>query len=124
MTSYPPSVGNHLLIDLWADNGLADLDFVQQVCEQAAIATGATVIDRKFHHFGEGSGITGVVVLAESHLSIHTWPESGFAAIDVFVCGNCDPELAIPVLMTSFDANKVESTTQKRGLNVVSNHAA
>jgi len=54
------------------------------------------------HNFGEGSGVTGVVLLAESHISIHTWPELKYAAVDIFMCGACDPQRAIPVLGEHF----------------------
>ncbi len=90
--------GRHLLIDLFGASNLADADFIQRACEDAALATGATILGSNFHHFGKDQGVSGVVLLAESHLSIHTWPEFGVATADVFVCGNCDPNLAVPVL--------------------------
>ena len=64
---------------------------------QAAEAAGATIVQSVFHRFSP-HGVTGVVVVAESHLSIHTWPEYGYAAVDFFTCGDCRPEAAHEVL--------------------------
>lgn len=108
--------GRHLLIDLHGGSSrLDDLDYIQAACEDAARATGATILDCRFHHFGEGFGVSGVVILAESHLSVHSWPERGFAAFDVFVCGDCDPNLAVPVLRERFAPSRVEVTHHLRG---------
>ncbi len=68
-----------------------------------------------FHHFGEGCGVSGVVVLAESHLSVHTWPENGYAAFDVFVCGTCDPLHAVPVLEAAFAPTRAVVQQHARG---------
>jgi S-adenosylmethionine decarboxylase len=69
----------------------------------------------KLHSFGEGAGITGVAILAESHISIHTWPETGFAAIDIFMCGSCDPHRAMPVLEAAFAPSRTGVSVHKRG---------
>jgi S-adenosylmethionine decarboxylase len=58
----------------------------------------ARVLFSHFHAFGEGQGVTGVVLLAESHITIHTWPECGFAAADIFMCGSAQPELALALI--------------------------
>ena len=95
--------GMHLLIDLWgASNG--------------ARAAGATILHSHFHHFTPNGGVSGVVVLAESHISIHTWPERGFAAVDVFMCGCCDPHQVIPFLRTAFTPSSVDVSDLKRGI--------
>jgi S-adenosylmethionine decarboxylase len=73
------------------------------------------VLTENWHHFGESSGYTGVVVLAESHLSIHTWPEVGYAAIDVFMCGNCDPRDALPGVLEYFKPDRHEVVYMTRG---------
>ena len=62
----------------------------------------ATILHSHFHHFGPDGGVSGVVVLAESHISIHTWPERDFAAVDIFMCGACDPYRSLPVLKAAF----------------------
>ncbi len=109
------SHGTHLLIDLWDARQLDDLAHVEQALRQAAAACGATVLDVKLHSFGETWGVTGVALLSQSHISIHTWPETKFAALDVFMCGPCDPHLAVPVLRAYFAPQRVHVTEQRRG---------
>ena len=109
--------GSHLIIDLWDAHRLADLEHVDRVLRQAAADTGATILHGHFHHFGEGCGVSGVLVLAESHVSIHTWPERGYAARDIFVCGGCDPYRALPALKTGFSPGRVQLAEHKRGLS-------
>lgn len=107
--------GMHLLIDLYGASRLDDLDHIRQALVDAAAACGATLLDVKLHSFGAQSGITGVALLAESHISIHTWPEQGFAALDVFMCGNCDPRRALPVLRAAFAPADMKVTEMRRG---------
>ena len=94
--------GTHLLADLWGASQLDDPDHIDAAFRGAALAAGATILHSHFHHFSPNGGVSGVVILAESHISIHTWPERDFAAIDIFMCGACDPYLAIPVLQDAF----------------------
>ena len=108
--------GTHLIIDLWEADDLADPEHIDQVLREAAHATGATILHGHFHHFGPNSGVSGVLVLAESHVSIHTWPERRYAALDIFVCGACDPYRAIPVLKKGFRPGKVQLAEHKRGM--------
>jgi S-adenosylmethionine decarboxylase len=108
--------GTHLIIDLWGATNLADPEHIDQVLRDAAIATGATILHGHFHHFGPNSGVSGVLVLAESHVSIHTWPERDYAALDIFVCGACNPYLAIPLLKKGFQPERVQLAEHKRGL--------
>jgi S-adenosylmethionine decarboxylase len=91
--SYTP--GKHLLLDLYQATHLSDKHVIEKALLEAADVCNAKVLQKNFHSFGEEQGITGMLLLAESHISIHTWPESHFAAVDIFMCGNCDPELAI-----------------------------
>lgn len=85
------ALGQHLLLDLWGVGSLLDdADALRRHLEAAARAGGATVVESRFHRFSP-QGVSGVVILAESHLALHTWPENDFAAVDVFTCG--DPEL-------------------------------
>jgi len=100
--------GKHLLADFFDASHLVDEQYIKKALCDAAIACGATVINVMLHHFGDGAGVTGVALLAESHISIHTWPETHFAAIDIFMCGKCNPEKAIPILQAYF---KPERTT-------------
>jgi len=106
--------GKHLLIDLYGAKHLTDLSFIQEQLSHVAQLCGATLLNTQFHEFGENQGITGVALLAESHISIHTWPENGYAAIDIFMCGQCNPELAITPLATAFEASKVDVSTHIR----------
>ncbi len=107
--------GMHLLVDLWGARNLSDPALIDTALCEAARAAGATILHSHFHHFSPNGGVSGVVVLAESHISIHTWPERHFAAIDIFMCGDCDPHLAIPVLQRTFQAGRVELDEQRRG---------
>ncbi|WP_425500692.1 adenosylmethionine decarboxylase [Roseospira navarrensis] len=68
------------------------------------------------HHFTPNGGISGVLVLAESHVSIHTWPERAYAALDLFMCGDADPYRALPVLRAAFRPTTVTLSENKRGL--------
>lgn len=65
---------------------MTDATYLETFCRQAVEAAGLTSVGSLFHSFGEGEGVTGVVVLAESHLSLHTWPEDGYVTLDVYVC--------------------------------------
>lgn len=107
--------GLHLMIDLWECTHLQDMARIEASMRQTASVCGATVLEVKLHSFGANAGITGVAILAESHISIHTWPETGYAAIDVFMCGNCDPRKAIPVFEMAFEAKRIQVTQHKRG---------
>jgi S-adenosylmethionine decarboxylase len=107
--------GMHLLVDLWGATNLADPDHIDAALREAAVAAGATILHSHFHHFSPNGGVSGVVVLAESHISIHTWPERDFAAVDLFMCGCCDPYLSIPILREAFAPERVDIDEQRRG---------
>ena len=87
------SLGQHLILDLYTEINNYKLINVQHTMlqlKQMIEDSGLTILGNKYHHFGDGFGFTGVIILSESHFSIHTWPEHGFAAIDLFACGNHD----------------------------------
>ena len=107
--------GTHLLVDLWGATNLCDPELIDTALREAAEAAGATILHGHFHHFSPNGGVSGVLVLAESHISIHTWPERDFAAIDIFMCGACDPHLSIPALKAAFKPASVELDEQWRG---------
>ncbi len=107
--------GTHLIIDLWEATHLDDLDHVDRALRASVEASGATLLHLHLHHFTPNGGISGVAVLAESHISIHTWPERDYAALDVFMCGAADPQAAIPVLREAFAAGRVEVEEILRG---------
>lgn len=108
--------GTHLLIELWNAKNLGDMMITDQMLREATEAAGATLLHIHLHHFGPNAGLSGVAVLAESHISIHTWPERGYAALDIFMCGSCDPYKAIPVLRRAFEPGVVQLSEQKRGV--------
>lgn len=112
---YRPA-GVHLLVDLWEAEGLDDAGRVEAALVEAASACGATVLQVNVHGFPVGRGVTGVALLAESHISIHSWPEHRFAAIDVFVCGTCDAHAVLPVFRRAFRPGRVEVNEHRRGL--------
>ena len=88
--------GRHSLLDLYGcdENILRDAARLQTILEQAAAAARATVLYSRFHTFGGAGGVTGVLLLAESHISIHTWPEHRYAAADIFLCGHMPAQAA------------------------------
>lgn len=108
--------GAHLIVDMWEARGLDDIDFVGKALHQAALAAGATVLEQRMHHFPPHNGVTGVLILAESHISIHTWPERGFAAVDIFMCGAARPQAAVEVLERLFVPARITVDELKRGL--------
>jgi S-adenosylmethionine decarboxylase len=110
--------GIHLLIDLSCASNLDDLETVEAALRESAIVAGATILNVDLHHFQPNGGISGVVVLSESHISIHTWPERDFAALDIFMCGDCNPYLAIQVLEKAFKPGSVQLTEHRRGLQL------
>ena len=108
--------GTHLLVDLWGARDLTDPARIDAALREAAEAAKATILHSHFHHFGPDGGVSGVLVLAESHISIHTWPERDFAAIDIFMCGSCNPYESLPVLKAAFRPKHVLLSEQRRGL--------
>ena len=108
--------GTHLIVDLWHASNLDDLPAVEQALRDAADRAGATLLNVDLHHFSPNGGISGVAVLAESHISIHTWPEISYAAVDVFMCGNAQPHRAIEVLKGVFLPGMVTLAEHKRGV--------
>lgn len=107
--------GTHILIDLWGASRLNELDTMERAFREAIDACGATLLHIHLHEFSGHGGISGVAVLAESHISVHTWPEYDYAAFDVFMCGTCNPHLAVPVLERYFRPERTEVIEQMRG---------
>lgn len=114
--TYQPA-GAHLLADLYGitPDKLTDADIIETLLRNSAQAAGAVILHSHFHTFGPGQGVTGVVLLAESHISIHTWPEFGFAAADIFMCGNSAPQRALEVIQTALQASSSSVQTIERG---------
>jgi S-adenosylmethionine decarboxylase proenzyme len=114
------SLGSQLLLDLYDCDPvrLDDVEWVRSSMLDAAAAAGATVVESVFHRFSPW-GVSGVVVISESHLAIHTWPEKGYAAVDVFTCGS---ELQIPLaqalLTRAFSSPRAVQRFVTRGADV------
>jgi S-adenosylmethionine decarboxylase len=108
--------GVHLIVDLHGADGLDDIDLIETTLRRCVDAAGATLLHIHLHHFSP-NGVSGVAVLAESHISIHTWPDAGYAALDIFMCGQAVPDACIPVLREAFKADRVEVSEILRGRN-------
>lgn len=111
-------LGIHLLAELYGcpQNKLNDPDWLDRKLVAAANEAGATVVNSSFHHFSP-QGVSGVVIIAESHITIHTWPEIGYAALDVFTCGR--PELTNCItekIVAQLKAESVEYNQVERGI--------
>ena len=108
--------GTHVLIDFWNASHLDEVATVEAALREAVEACSATLLHIHVYSFQENGGVSGIAVLAESHISIHTWPEIGFAAFDVFMCGRCEPEKAIPVLRRRFRPGREAVVVRRRGV--------
>ncbi len=99
--------GKHYLIDLRECDPeiIKSVDPTREIVMRAAKECGATILSDHFHQF-QPMGVSGVVLIAESHISIHTWPESGFAAADIFTCGEMKPQVAIDIMREGFRAKE------------------
>ncbi len=113
------AVGSHILADLYGISGdvLSNGTALDTLMRTAALAAGCEILHSHFHSFGAGvgAGVTGVVLLAESHLSIHTWPEFEFAAADIFMCGSAEPDRALAVLVAALNPRQQTIKTESRG---------
>ena len=108
--------GRHLLVELWDAENLNDPETIGSILSQAATDAKATILHSHFHHFSPFGGVSGVLVLAESHISIHTWPEKTYAAVDIFMCGSCNPHDSLDALKSGFKAARIEVVEQRRGI--------
>jgi S-adenosylmethionine decarboxylase len=108
--------GTHLIIDLWDGEHFDDAGAIESALRSAVQAAGATLVHLHLHEFTAGGGVSGVAMLAESHISIHTWPERGYAAIDVFMCGAAEPYRVMPIFRRAFQARRIAISALLRGL--------
>lgn len=106
----PAPLGTHLILDLWGLTPDLGVEQMREVLIEAAGRAGATILHDSFHDFeGRGDqpgGFTGVLVLAESHISIHTWPEADYAAIDIFMCGDARIDEALEHILGALDPRR------------------
>ncbi|MDQ7792843.1 MAG: adenosylmethionine decarboxylase [bacterium] len=120
------ALGRHVLAEIYGCDPriLDDVEGVEKILVQAAVEAGAEVRQVAFHKFSP-QGISGVVVISESHLAIHTWPEYGYAAVDVFTCGDrVNPWDACNRIVKKFDAKQVQATEMRRGMFLVNQEQA
>ena len=111
------ALGRHILVEYFGCDRkiLNNLESIKRFMDEAAIHSGATIVDNVFHLFNP-HGVSGVVVIAESHLAIHTWPEYGYAAVDLFTCGETvDPWKAFELLKEKLGSNHSTTMEIKRG---------
>ena len=113
---YVKYAGIHLIVELWKASNLSSLPKIKKALQESVKACGATLLKIDLHKFNPQGGVSGVAIIAESHISIHSWPEYKYAAIDIFVCGDVDPYRAIPVLKKQFKPAKVQIMEIKRGV--------
>ncbi|MSU89086.1 adenosylmethionine decarboxylase [Rhodobacteraceae bacterium 2CG4] len=110
--------GTHLIIEVIDGVGLDDRSRIEQAFRDCVDACGATLLHLHTHKFSP-QGVSGVAVLAESHISVHTWPEIGYGAFDVFMCGDAEPWRAVSVLRNAFAAGDVRVRELLRGEEIV-----
>ena len=101
--------GRHLLIECFGALADQNAETLEALLRQAASAGGASVLSCHMHGFGNGQGITGVALLAESHITVHTWPERHYAAFDVFMCGDCDADRAAKVIAATTPRSEIRA---------------
>jgi S-adenosylmethionine decarboxylase len=106
--------GAHLITDLNGAKRLDDIDHSEATLRRCVEAARATLLHNHLQHFNP-NGVSGVAVLAESHISIRTWPDAGYAALDVFMCGAANPDACVPVLREAFGATGVGVNEILRG---------
>jgi len=112
------NLGQHVLAEFFEcdPNILNSIDKVEKYMVDAALECGATIVQKCFHMFNP-YGVSGVVIISESHLAIHTWPELGYAAVDLFTCGDkCDPKISYEFLKKKFHCQNATFTELKRGI--------
>ena len=111
--------GTHLIIDLIGAHRLDDLAHIEKALIRCVEVSKATLLHIHLHHFTPNGGVSGVAVLSESHISIHTWPEADYAALDVFMCGHAEPHKAIAVLEEAFGPSSIRVDEHRRGRGMV-----
>lgn len=112
------AVGRHILLELYECDSsiLNNVEVVEAIMREAAQKAGATILGGTFHKF-DPHGVTGILAIAESHLSVHTWPEYEYAAVDVFICGDqVNPEVSCLCIIKGFKAQKKTLFEMKRGM--------
>ncbi|MEM0905964.1 MAG: adenosylmethionine decarboxylase [Pseudomonadota bacterium] len=107
--------GAHLIVDIYGGTLLSNLSHIEETLRRCVEVAGATLLHIHLHHFDDNGGVSGVAVLAESHISIHSWPEHDYAALDIFMCGETQPENCIDVLREAFSPDQIAVSEHLRG---------
>ncbi|WP_077621282.1 adenosylmethionine decarboxylase [Sediminibacillus massiliensis] len=116
------TMGRHVIAELWDCNidKLNDMGLIEQIFVDAALKAGAEIREVAFHKFAP-YGVSGVVIISESHLTIHSFPEHGYASIDVYTCGDIiDPNVAAEYIAEALESKKSEKVEVPRGMGPVS----
>ncbi|MEO1653278.1 MAG: adenosylmethionine decarboxylase [Bacteroidota bacterium] len=111
------ALGNHILVEFYNcdEKRLNDAAWMEETMQEATRRSGATIVGSHFHTFNP-HGVSGVIIIAESHLSVHTWPEYGYAAVDIFTCGDTlDADQAFEYLKEGLQAKNTATIEMKRG---------
>lgn len=114
------TMGRHVISELWGCNleKLNDMEKIEQIFVDAALKSGAEIREVAFHKFAP-QGVSGVVIISESHLTIHSFPEHGYASIDVYTCGDLDPNIAANYIAEALEAETRETLELPRGMGPV-----
>ncbi|MBS4173783.1 adenosylmethionine decarboxylase [Bacillus sp. FJAT-49736] len=114
------TMGRHVISELWGCDfeKLNNMEFIERTFVDAALKSGAEIREVAFHKFAP-QGVSGVVIISESHLTIHSFPEHGYASIDVYTCGNLDPNIAANYIAESLGAETRETIELPRGMGSV-----
>ena len=108
--------GVHLILELWQARYLDNIAEIEAIFRRAIDDCGATLLGIDLHALPPTNGVSGVAILQESHISVHTWPEYEFAALDIFVCGTVDPYRALPAIKAGFQPGTMQVMDIKRGI--------
>ena len=111
--------GSHIIIDLWNTRFDNKINTLKKIIKKAVLIANATMLHIHLHRFGKEEGISGVAILAESHISVHTWPERDYIAFDIFMCGNTYPELASEFLVKILKPERKKIEIIKRGITKI-----
>jgi S-adenosylmethionine decarboxylase len=114
------TMGRHVISELWGCDfeKLNDMNFIETTFVEAALRSGAEIREVAFHKFAP-QGVSGVVIISESHLTIHSFPEHGYASIDVFTCGDLNPNVAADYIAVALNAESRENIEIPRGMGPV-----
>lgn len=114
------TMGRHVIAELWQCDfdKLNDMDYIEQTFVDAALKSGAEVREVAFHKFAP-QGVSGVVIISESHLTIHSFPEHGYASVDVYTCGDLDPTIAAQYIAEALGSQASELKELPRGMGPI-----